>query len=151
MSPSQGFVDRIDQFFVIQDLVGLLHPWFPPILDRRIEKALSDLPLSVVSFDHGSQHRPPHSSAPVRSRSKITFRHCSPEVAYARAVFEALFLRRKVIRLLYTSVNATPFSVNFALLEIGKSWFREADTRASPRKRARSELFDFLFFGSGVE
>src|SRR5690242_10832038 len=66
MSPSQCFVDPVDQFFVVEDLVGLLHPGFPPILDRRVEKPLGDLPLSVVSFDHGTEASISNTSASVQ-------------------------------------------------------------------------------------
>src|SRR5262249_719804 len=98
MSPSQGFIDRIDQFFIVEDLVGPLHPWLPPILDRRIEKALRDLPLSVVSFDHGSKHLLSTRQLRSKTRAKITFRHCQHHMADVHTAFRPSFLRRKVVR-----------------------------------------------------
>jgi hypothetical protein len=32
VTSTQCFINRLDQFFIVEDLVGLLHPWFPPIL-----------------------------------------------------------------------------------------------------------------------
>jgi hypothetical protein len=49
---SQRFVDRLDQLFVIQNLVSDLHPRFPAIIDAVADESFAELALVVLSFDH---------------------------------------------------------------------------------------------------
>src|SRR5215475_1210507 len=57
MSMLQCFVDGVDEIFVVENFVSLLHPRLPPILNWLAKETFRDLSLTVVSFDHERQSR----------------------------------------------------------------------------------------------
>src|SRR5262249_14641203 len=50
--PSQRLVHWLNQFFIMENLVGNLHPRLPAILDAVVDESLAQLALIVFSFDH---------------------------------------------------------------------------------------------------
>jgi len=49
---SQCLVDRLDHFFVIQNLVSDLHPRFPAIINAVADESFAELALVVLSLNH---------------------------------------------------------------------------------------------------
>ena len=95
--PPQRFIDGIDDLLIVENIVGLSHPRFPPILDRPRKESLCQLPLPVMSFDHVRSFRV-RSTAWVQQHLKIAKGHNNGGVVPVIAAFQPSFLRRKVAR-----------------------------------------------------
>jgi hypothetical protein len=53
-APALGLVNRVQQFLIIQKLVGLPHPRLPQILDFLSPKTSPEASLPVPQLDHAS-------------------------------------------------------------------------------------------------
>src|SRR5437660_11106567 len=94
MALSLRIVHTLDQCCVFQKLIYFFHPWFPQIFDVLGQSAVPQTWLPMSKLDHAASLI----SSDAASPRKATLLQCTTNRKSINTGYDALFLRRKVIK-----------------------------------------------------